>query len=67
MSKLLTHFIRKQTKIRYPRFEKRLHQESNLDTPKSLDFKSSAIPLCDEGNNNFEEDRFLNLVSLVAL
>ena len=27
----------------------RPHQESNLDTRKGLDFKSSAIPLCDVG------------------
>ena len=46
---LLATIAPNETKVRYPRFEERLHQESNLGTPKGLDFKSSAIPLCDEG------------------
>jgi hypothetical protein len=34
----------------------RLYPESNWDAPKGLDFKSSAIPLCDTGLIN--EERF---------
>ena len=30
----------------------RPHPESNGGTPKGLVFKTSAIPLCDVGNNN---------------
>lgn len=48
----------------YSCFEQRPHQESNLDAPRGLDFKSSAIPLCDVGFSvNFRGRRFLSLMT----